>query len=102
MNKRGAWIGGIALLALLAALIAPRTPETTALTEFDVRTRCDAAIKERLVSPASVQRVAQSDVERIGNRWRWTVEIDSQNALGALVRSKWGCSVHQNTGLVTD
>lgn len=98
-------LGAIAVLGVvLAALFfAPgKSAEPEVTSRLDVMTACDVAVSRRLVSPGSMNRVNWSEPTLEAGRWRYVVEVDSQNAMGGLLRSRWGCSVDHNTGQVTD
>ena len=67
---------------------------------------CQDVIKDQLISPSTARfpSVSSSDYRlpsRVGNTWRGTIAVDSQNALGAMIRSTWSCEVSGDTGLTT-
>lgn len=94
-------LGGIGVF--VASVMASRpAPPRAALGPSGVVTRCERAVAERLVSPGSMRRVGASTPALERGSWSVVVEVDSQNAFGALLRSRWGCRVDDATGVVTD
>lgn len=63
--------------------------------------RCERAVEGQLVSPGTMRRVAASAPVAVDGEWRVTIDVDSQNAMGALVRTSWGCSLDTDSLAVT-
>ena len=68
-----------------------------------VRDMCEEQIKNRLFTPASAQFAddGRPDWFSITGRWVWRVDVDSQNSTGALLRSRWRCTVSDTSGSIT-
>jgi hypothetical protein len=74
----------------------PPRPQPPALDEYKTATLCEAAVKDRLKSPASAAfpfgLAAQAKVT--GDRtYQIVSHVDSQNGFGAMLRSRFICTV---------
>lgn len=76
------------------------------LDAIEAQILCEGKVKDQLVSPGSAKFAGRSSSEwsdpvRSGNTWRHTVVVDSQNALGGLLRSRWLCILDGTADTIT-
>ena len=83
-------------------LVAPTTrsvitlPSGRTLDIYEAQVLCEGSVQDRLVSPGSAKFMGRKSSEwtdpiRVGNAWKHTVVVDSQNSFGGLLRSRWLC-----------
>ena len=101
--------GGRAFLALLAVgavmlvigIVNPNVgvgsapaPAPTEVSAGVVIANCERVIRDHLISPGSMRVVRpRARAYEHASSWGYAVRVDSQNALGALLRSSWECTV---------
>jgi len=108
MSNRGwLWLAGVAIAVVAIGGIVRRNDPPgvrvhlpAGVTAGTVMVACDSAVRNGLISPGTMRRVSRSDVTSDGIKAKYVLEIDSENAFGALVRSKWGCTYE--AGRITD
>jgi hypothetical protein len=89
-----AWlVGAVGVVVVLGAALwkAEASPQKDAVAA------CHDAIGDKLISPATARYSGETIV---GNKSPWLslVDVDSQNGQGALIRSKWACTVTRADG----
>jgi hypothetical protein len=98
------------LLSIAALLIAlctytlfvPDLPEISEppKDEFDAFAICHKFVEDELLAPSSAEFASSvdSDIRDLGNdSWRIHSYVESQNAFGVMIRSRYDCEVHFNT-----
>lgn len=90
------WLIALAGVVWLFTLLP--TPEeapvsTPTVSRASVEAACRTTVQARLVSPGSMRAVSGGDraVEISDGSWIYTFAVDSQNAMGGLLRSRWLC-----------
>ncbi len=71
---------------------AIRLPDGSKIDDTLGRVMCESEIRKRLVSPATA-KFGRPEWVQLGNRWKITSPVDSQNSFGALIRSMWECTI---------
>jgi hypothetical protein len=86
----GIFIVGAVIFGIVSAVTsANRAP---VYDEVSAYTHCQIAVKDLLVSPATAQ-FSQMSASGSGGTWTARGVVDSQNQLGATVRSSFECSI---------
>ena len=85
------WVGAAVVVAIGvgAWMVAPSAKKGAIAA-------CRSAVAGQLLSPATAKFSGETIVG--DSPWFFLVDVDSQNAKGALVRSKWACSVTHADG----
>lgn len=98
---------GAAAFVVLAVVLTPwvtsGTQPPVSGQEAGVRARveiaCEREVRSLLVSPGTMRVIGRNPPTRAGDTWVYEFGVDSQNALGGLVRSDWTC-VYNGTARV--
>lgn len=86
---------GLAVMVGVVVLIATRLGRVDPGEASEARAQvlCQSAVRERLVSPATMAVAGRPILTQSPEGWLVEVQVDSQNAFGALIRSDWACLV---------
>lgn len=81
------------------------TPSGT-IGKAEAEVTCERRVKESLVSPGSAKFVGPFNSEfqepiKTGNAWLYIVKVDSQNSFGALLRSRWRCTINGDADTIS-
>jgi hypothetical protein len=111
-NKKANHLSGREILIYLAVGIAPiwwlasdnSSTSTSVLPEYtdlDARTDCEGFVKKNLKAPSTAEFAPRRDLQISGSGvGPWTVAgyVDSQNSFGAMIRSRFRCTIqYENT-----
>ena len=70
-------------------------------SDLEIVMACQRFVEQRLVSPgtAEFERASQVRISsQPGNRWIARSYVDSQNRMGATIRSNWTCDIRSDGG----
>jgi len=90
----------IAALMVVAALL-PKPGIQRGMRVAAVEANCQRVAKQRLVSPATAEFHPVAHATEYSGAWRYSFTVDSQNAFGATLTTRWGCTVQNDTVTVT-
>ena len=91
-------------LAILAAIVVAVVvvafmvfgPDDADLAEADASELCRRVVRERLKAPASAQFRDEQVMSPEPKRWEVAGSVDSQNTFGALVATRYTCTVRRD------
>lgn len=83
-------LGALALCALMAAGCG--SGPYNADNEAEMKSQCEGFAAKRLQSPGSAEFTLVAN--RVGDQWKVTGVVDSENGFGALLRSDVSCVMH--------